>query len=83
MMTMPEMTPDQTAARLDRFVVAVDGIEALQLAAAAKIAAVVKAKIEGGEAPTQGELRQLAEAKKSLVDSIGAMLRERDAQECE
>ena len=80
---MPEMTPEQTATRLDRFVVAVDGIEALQLAAAAKIAAVVKAKVEAGEAPTQAEMRSLREAKASLVESIGAMLRERDAQECE
>ena len=76
--------PEQDApSRLDKFVSAVDGIEALQLAAAAKIAAVVKAKVEASEAPTQAEMRNLREAKASLVESIGAMLRERDAQECD
>ena len=61
--------------RLAKFVKAVDGIEALQLAAAAKIAGSIKQKLEAGELPTQAEMRQLDDAKRTLVDSIGGMVR--------
>ena len=61
--------------RLAKFVKAVDGIEALQLAAAAKIANAIKLKLEAGELPTQAEMRQLDDAKKALIESIGGMVR--------
>ena len=70
---MAKQTPQDE--RIARFVSAVDGIEALQLAAAAKIAKSIKDKLEAGELPTRDEMKQLDEAKATLCDSIGAMLR--------
>ena len=60
--------------RLDKFVAAVDGIEALQLAAASAVAKAIRDKLQRGEVPTRDELKQLAEAKAMLCEGIAGLL---------